>query len=117
MQQVSSTQAKQRLGRRAARASHALAEKDRLIRHQRIAIDLLTLPAKERRVLIRNALAVVDRWRAERLCSPDYIEKWQSLLSLPVRELARAMTSEADGWGTALRQNSPWGCGAAVNQT
>lgn len=94
--------------RRAARLNQTLLEKERLIRHQKVAIQLLTLPARERRALIRQARAVVERWRADNLCSRDYIDRWQSLLELPIDELASAMTSDADGWGNALRQNSPW---------
>lgn len=92
----------------ATRLNQTLVEKERLIRHQKIAIELLTLPADERRTLIRQARAVVERWRAENLCSGDYIDRWHSLLELSPRELAKAMTSDADGWGNALRQNSPW---------
>ena len=94
--------------RRAARLGQALVEKDRLIKHQRIGIDLLTLPEKARKALVQRALTVVERWQADGLCSQDYIERWQALLSLPSRELALSMTGNADGWGAALRQNSPW---------
>lgn len=76
--------------------------------HQKIAIRLLTLPAQQQCTLIRQARAVVERWRAENLCSKDRIDRWQSLLELPVDELAAAMMSDAEGWGNALRQNSPW---------
>lgn len=94
--------------RRAARADSALVEKDRLIKHFRIAIDLLTMPAKDQKRLIRAALAVVARWRMDGLCSLDYIEKWEELLRLPPQELALAIVSDTGGWGPALRQNSPW---------
>jgi len=94
--------------RRVARAAQALVDKDRLIKHQRLAIDLILLPAKQREALIAGARAEVERWRRERLCSEDYIARWDGLLSLPVEELARAMASESLEWGTALRQNSPW---------
>ena len=69
--------------RRAARLRQALVEKDRLIKHQRIGINLLTLPEKAREALIQRAHAVVERWRTDGLCSQDYIERWQALLSLP----------------------------------
>ena len=94
--------------RHSARLNQAMLEKDRLIKHQRIAVDLLTLPIKDRKQLIRGALAMVERWRGEGLCSQDYIDQWQALLDLPVPQLAQAMTSDALGWGAALRQNSPW---------
>ena len=94
--------------RRAARAAQRLVEKDRLIRHQKLAIDLLLMPKDRRDALIQRALAEVARWRRERLCSADYADRWEDLLLRPVEELAQAMASESLDWGTALRQNSPW---------
>jgi hypothetical protein len=94
--------------RRLARLGQLVIEKDRLIRHQRIALDLVTLPAPARRAMIERALVVVERWRKEQLCSRDYIDRWAAILRLPPQEMASAMASDADGWGTALRQNSPW---------
>jgi hypothetical protein len=94
--------------RKLARLNQALVERDRLIRHQQIAIDLLTLPAAESRQLIKQAKAMVARWREAQLCSADYIERWSGLLALPLKELASAMVGDLDGWGSALRQNSPW---------
>ncbi len=97
-----------RAARRLARAQQDLVERDRLIKHQQLAIDLLTRPAPERQALIRRARAVVEQWRARGLCSADYIDRWSQLLALPPRELAQAITGDAEGWGTALRQNSPF---------
>lgn len=94
--------------RRQARLQQALVEKDRLIRHQRIALDLVTASPKERAAMIRDARKMVERWRQERLCSDDYIDRWSEILQQPVQQMARTMTSDAEGWGTALRQNSPW---------
>jgi hypothetical protein len=61
-----------------------------------------------RDAMIGEALKVVERWRRERLCSDDYIDRWSEILRQPVREMAITMVSDADGWGPALRQNSPW---------
>ena len=94
--------------RRAARADQMLVEKDRLIRHQGVAIELLLMPAAQSRALVERARQEVARWRRERLCSDDYSDRWDALLGLPLRELARAMVSDGQEWGTALRQNSPW---------
>lgn len=91
-----------------ARAQQAIVERDRLIRHHRIALDLLTLPAADARRLVRDAQEQVRRWREQRLCSQDYIERWERMLSLPLRQLARSLVDDHEGWGTALRQNSPW---------
>lgn len=114
MQQISASQKTQNdreqqlAERRAARADQALLEKDRLIRHQRQAIELLLMSPEQCEDLIVQARLQVDRWRRERLCSADYIERWEQLLALPVTELARAMGSDTLEWGNALRQNSPW---------
>jgi uncharacterized membrane protein len=94
--------------RQLARAKQAVIEKDRLIRHQRIAFDIATLAPRQRDRMIKDAQEMVERWRAERLCSADYIERWESILNMKPLEMAAAMVSDVDGWGTALRQNSPW---------
>lgn len=94
--------------RRLARLNQAMTEKDRLIRHQRIALDLLTLPPGERDALIQQARDTVERWRTQGLSSHDYIERWGRILGLPVPQMAAEMVSDAQGWGSALRQNSPW---------
>lgn len=91
-----------------ARITQACVEKDRLIRHQRIALDLALLPSSETSRLIRNAMSVVNRWRNERLCSKDYIEKWDEILQLPPKKIAEIIVSDMDGWGSSMRQNSPW---------
>ena len=94
--------------RRLARLQQSLLERDRLIRHQKIAIDLLTLPKFDSTKLVKRAKAMVERWRTESLCSDDYIQRWSDILKLPVKQMAQAIGSDLDGWGTALRQNSPW---------
>jgi hypothetical protein len=94
--------------RRAARDVQALVDKERLIRHQDIATGRLVLPAKESERLIDRAREEVARWRRERLCTPDYSDRWEALLQLPLPQLARAMADPQLEWGPALRQNSPW---------
>jgi len=94
--------------RAVARAAQALVEKDRLIKHQRLAIHLLVVSRAEQRALIARARNEVARWRRDHLCSADYSDRWDALLKLPVKELAQAMGSASLDWGTALRQNSPW---------
>ncbi|ABE47175.1 type II toxin-antitoxin system Phd/YefM family antitoxin [Polaromonas sp. JS666] len=94
--------------RQLARVKQAVIEKDRLIRHQRIAFDLVTLAPDKRDWLIKDARAMVDRWRAERLCSADYIQKWEQILKMNPQEMAATIVSDVGGWGASLRQNSPW---------
>lgn len=102
------THESQSSARQLARANQAMVEKDRLNRHHRIAFDLVTMPAAERDRLIKNARAMVNRWRNEHLCSADYIQKWEQILKLKPVEMANIMVSDVDGWGPSLRQNSPW---------
>jgi PHD/YefM family antitoxin component YafN of YafNO toxin-antitoxin module len=94
--------------RRAARSAQQLVERDRLIKHQKLAIDLLTMPPAKREKLLEQARAEVARWRQDRLCSVDYADRWDELLRLPVKDLARGMCEDPRGWGRGLRQNSPW---------
>jgi len=94
--------------RKLARLEQTLVEKNRLIRHQRIALDLATLPKVGREALIKSARAEVERWKRDQLCSADYIERWTKILALSPAAMATTITSDADGWGSALRQNSPW---------
>ncbi|WP_396268576.1 hypothetical protein [Ideonella sp.] len=94
--------------RRAARQQQAQVAQRRLMRHQEVAETLLTAPPAQARAMVADAQAVVSHWAEEGLCSADYVQRWTALLALPLPQLALAMTGDADGWGEALRQNSPW---------
>lgn len=94
--------------RQLARANQAAVEQNRLIRHHKIAFDLATADDDKRGQLVEGARAVVARWRAERICSADYIQRWEDILSMPPRQMALVIVSDAGGWGPSLRQNSPW---------
>lgn len=99
---------KSRLERREARLRLAAVEDQRLIRHLRIGTQLLASQPHEARRMVEGALERVARWENEALCSRDYIERWRALLALPAAQLVAEMCGDADGWGAALRQNSPW---------
>ena len=94
--------------RRVARAAQQQVELARLMRHQRIGIELLSASASLRRGRLIAASREVDRWEAGRLCSEEYIQRWRAWLALPVRAMVQAMCSDAQGWGPAMRQNSPF---------
>jgi len=94
--------------RRAARAAQRQVELARLAAHQRLGIDLLCAPVQQQRRMIDEARQEVARWKDKRLCSPDYIERWIAWLALPPRDLVQRMCSAAEGWGNAMRQNSPF---------
>ena len=80
--------------RKLARLQQTLVEKNRLIRHQRIALDLATLPEVAREALINAARAEVARWKRDHLCSADYIERWTNILALSPAVMATANTHE-----------------------
>nr|WP_293249015.1 hypothetical protein [Panacagrimonas sp.] len=92
---------------RLARADQAAVEHARLVKHFRIALELVS-DRKRAAQLVAAARVEVERWRDKGLCSPDYIDRWSSLLRLDPKRLAVDMCGDLDGWGTAMRQNSPW---------
>ena len=91
-----------------ARAEQRQREQQRLIRHQQLAITLLCATAAQQTQQLQAAQSVVTRWEREGLCSADYIARWQAWLALPPKQLAPLMCSDAEGWGPAMRQNSPF---------
>lgn len=95
--------------RRHARAEQAVVVQRRLERHRAIAARLLSDPVGAAD-LIGEAQAVVAHWRAERLCSDDYIDAWAAVLTKKPVQIAAAIVSNAEGWD-ALRQCSPWPVG------
>jgi hypothetical protein len=94
--------------RQQARAEQQQRELQRLMRHQQMAIALLCAPPAKQMQQLQAAQAVVARWAVEGLCSADYIARWQAWLALPLQQLAPLMCGDADGWGAAMRQNSPF---------
>ncbi len=94
--------------RLAARAAQQERDREREDKHRRIALALLTAPAPQRKAMIKQAQQMVDRWQAEQLCSPDYIEGWRAWLRLPTAQLAKVMTCTDDAWAKPMRQNSPF---------
>ncbi|MCF8210410.1 MAG: hypothetical protein K9K38_13580 [Rhodoferax sp.] len=83
-------------------------ELQRLMQHQQLAIEMLFAPRSERYKRIQAAFDRVKRWEVGQLCSADYIDRWRQWLALPISELAPLMCGKAQGWGPAMRQNSPF---------
>ena len=98
--------------RRAARAAQRQVDMGRLMAHQQAGIELLCASPAQQRKRIAAACAEVDRWEAAQLCSADYIARWRAWLDLPVPQLVQRMCSDAQGWGVAMRQNSPFALAA-----
>lgn len=101
--------------RHAARAAQQQRELQRLMRHQQWGIELLCATPSVQKQHVQAARQVVERWRADQLCSADYIERWQQWLALPVTQLAQQMCGDAQGWGSAMRQNSPFTVGPPIS--
>ena len=93
--------------RKRAREAQKRVEQNRLMAHQKVAIELLSRPERRRR-LMAAARGELKKWSDKKLCSQDYIDRWAEWLALPAPELAERMCSDADGWGIAMRQNSPF---------
>jgi thioesterase domain-containing protein len=72
---------------REARNAQALVEQQRLNRHLRIGLELLSDPDGAE-TLMAAASREVDRWQSLGLCSADYIDRWRSLLALEPSLLA-----------------------------
>lgn len=94
--------------RQVARADQERVEFERLQRHAALAVELLSSDPEQQKALIDKARARVQRWRANDLCSEDYIGRWEAMLAKPVPILAKEMVSDCDGWGRSLRQNTPF---------
>ena len=94
----------------AARAQVSRAVLSRLerqrVRHLRLAVELAQ-DGRAASALVARARKRVELWRANKSCSPFYIERWSSLLALPPRRIAREMSTLGE-WENALFQNSPW---------
>ncbi len=97
--------------RRAARAAQQQVETQRLLAHQHLGIELLCSAPAQQRKQVAAALREVDRWESQRLCSSDYIARWRAWLALPLGQMVQRMCSDAEGWGRAMRQNSPFTLG------
>lgn len=81
-------------------AGHGLADLRSLAYHRALARRL-------RRPMVDEARHLVWRWRDEGKMDSRYAEQWESILSRPVRQIARAITADTPE-ARDLRQNSPF---------
>lgn len=56
--------------------------------------------------IVRLAMGQVQLWRANQICSLDYIDAWEDLLKQPI-EAARVL-QDPSPYAAQLRQNSPF---------
>jgi hypothetical protein len=92
--------------RRQARTEQAEVVRRRFERHRTIAERLLSNPTVAD-ALIDQALAMVQLWRAEHICSRFYIEHWADLLVQGPAAIAAAIVIESEDWDM-WRQCSPF---------
>ncbi len=57
---------------------------------------------------IEEARRMVQLWRQNNSCSPEYIARWSDILSGQPLDVARKILSIEDGWLNALFQNTPF---------
>lgn len=87
-----------------ARAEKLLADARRLDKHARIAVMLRD--PKLSPSVVREGLKQIELWKANKLCSSDYIESWSYLLAHPL--LAAKALEDQSPKAVQLRQNSPF---------
>ena len=75
--------------------------------HLRLAVLMLG-DAAAGKPLIDDARKTVSVWRANKSCSPFYIESWEALLKGSVKEVGRSLGAIDERWSNALLQNTPF---------
>ena len=75
--------------------------------HLRLAVLMLG-DAAAGKPLIDDARKTVSVWRANKSCSPFYIESWEVLLKGTVKEVGRSLGAIDERWFNALLQNTPF---------
>ncbi len=101
------TVAADRYARFAAIEKKERADRKLLEFHQAIVDKLRARPETEKRVLSK-ALAQVELWEREEVCSPEYISRWRSALDGGADAIQAKVLNERS-WAKALVQNSPFG--------
>ena len=75
--------------------------------HLRLAVLMLG-DAVAGKPLIDDARKTVSVWRANKSCSPFYIESWEALLKGSVKEVGKSLGAMDERWSNALLQNTPF---------
>ncbi|WP_415033304.1 hypothetical protein [Azonexus sp.] len=91
--------------------AHIRAREDKLVADEQRRQKLLPVARALRdpdvaAVIIKEARVQVQKWRDKKLCSPCYIESWESLLDSP--ELAAKILEDKSKNANQMRQNSPF---------
>ena len=93
--------------RRLARLDHDAKVQLAKEAHLRLAVLMLG-DAVAGKPLIDDARRTVSVWRANKSCSPFYIESWEALLKGSVREVGKSLGAIDERWSNALLQNTPF---------
>lgn len=94
--------------RRQARAENQAKLAASREKHLRLAVKF-AMGGAEALALKKDALRMVKLWQDRQLCSPVYIERWQKILNArPLQVAQNLVAMDADEWGQALRQNTPF---------
>ena len=83
--------------------------------HLRLAVLMLG-DAVAGKPLIDDARKTVSVWRANKSCSPFYIESWEALLKGSVREVGRSLGAIDERWSNALLQNTPFSSALSIHR-
>lgn len=87
-----------------AREEKLRADASRMEKHAHIAAMLRD--PKLSALVVSEGLKQVEIWRAQKICSPDYIESWSCLLAHPL--LAADMLEDESTKAIQMRQNTPF---------
>lgn len=94
--------------RRQARAENQAKLAASREKHLKVAVRF-ALGGAEALALKKDALRMVKLWEDRQLCSPVYIERWQKILNARPLQIAQNLAAmDADEWGEAMRQNTPF---------
>lgn len=94
--------------RRQARAENQAKLAASREKHLKVAVRF-ALGGAEALALKKDALRMVKLWEDRQLCSPVYIERWQKILNARPLQIAQNLVAmDADEWGQAMRQNTPF---------
>ena len=88
--------------RREARKEKLLKDQQILEFHAKIGH---MMEGPEARELKEKALEICDIWEKKKICSAYYINAWRRILSMPLKNMRKAMLSEKS---IGFRQNSPF---------
>lgn len=83
--------------------------------HLRLALLMLT-DAAAGKPLVTEARNAVRLWRANKSCSPFYIDAWEKILTGTSRDVGKSIAAMDARWANALHQNTPFASALIANR-